>query len=317
MDRYPGMSDEIEKVVGVIQKNSKCKQKILEEAILDLLKSGGKFLRPAFLILASDFGNKTSENIYSLAAVVEMLHMATLVHDDVIDESKLRRGNETIQSKYGKNFAVYVGDYLFSVCFKVLSQTSTIKKINVDSSVMAKICAGEIEQFSSKFNTGVTVKQYLKRVSAKTAELFALSFYTGATETECDKKTVGLLTSIGRNIGMAFQIIDDILDFNGEENVIGKTTYSDLRQGTFTLPVIFALEEKNQSFLELISNKTYSNDDVQTLVEFINACGAMEKSKNLAKAYTDKAFRQIERLPNIESKRLLFNITESLLYRKY
>ena len=152
-NRYPGMSDEIEKVVGVIQKNSKCKQKILEEAILDLLKSGGKFLRPAFLILASDFGNKTSENIYSLAAVVEMLHMATLVHDDVIDESKLRRGNETIQSKYGKNFAVYVGDYLFSVCFKVLSQTSTIKKINVDSSVMAKICAGEIEQFSSKFNT--------------------------------------------------------------------------------------------------------------------------------------------------------------------
>lgn len=316
-NKYPEMNCEIEKVIVLIRRNSKCKQKLVEDAILDLVNSGGKFLRPAFLILASKFGNKTTENVYSLAAVVEMLHMATLVHDDVIDESQLRRGKETVQSKHGNNFAVYVGDYLFCMCFKILSETSSIKKINVDSNVMSKICVGEIEQFSSKFNTNITVRQYLKRISAKTAELFALSFYTGATETECDKKTIKLLTSIGRNIGMAFQIIDDILDFNGEENIVGKTNNNDLRQGVFTLPVIFALEEDNEYFLKLISSKIYSDNDVKTIIDRINTCGAMIKSKQLAKAYTDKAFSGIEKLPNIKSKELLLSITEGLLYRKY
>ena len=147
-NEYPAMNLEIKEVIEVIRKNSKCRQKIVEDAVLDLVNAGGKFLRPAFLILASKFGNKPTENVYSLAAVVEMLHMATLVHDDVIDESKLRRGNETVQSKYGNNFAVYVGDYLLCVCFKILSQTSSMKKINIDSNVMSKICVGEIEQFS-------------------------------------------------------------------------------------------------------------------------------------------------------------------------
>ena len=116
-NRYPEMDKELKSVVNIIEKNAKCRDKVVEKSILELLYSGGKMLRPSFVILASKFGQYDKEKARSLAAVVEMFHMATLVHDDIIDEATLRRGKETVQSKYGKNYAVYIGDYLFCICF--------------------------------------------------------------------------------------------------------------------------------------------------------------------------------------------------------
>lgn len=121
---YPVIDKEIEAVRKVIEKNAKCKDKVIENSILELLNSGGKMLRPAFTIIASKFGDYNEERVYALASVVEMFHMATLVHDDIIDEAKYRRGKETIQSKYGKNYAVYIGDFLFCLCFRILATTS-------------------------------------------------------------------------------------------------------------------------------------------------------------------------------------------------
>ena len=119
---YPTIQGEIESVKNIIEKNAKCKDKIIENSILELLESGGKMLRPAFTIIASRFGEYNEERAYALASVMEMFHMATLVHDDIIDEAKFRRGKETVQSKYGKNYAVYIGDYLFCLCFKILKK---------------------------------------------------------------------------------------------------------------------------------------------------------------------------------------------------
>ena len=174
-NKYPEIDKEIQGVVNIIEKNAKCRDKIVEGSIIELLHSGGKMLRPSFVILSSKFGNYDKEKARALGAVVEMFHMATLVHDDIIDEATLRRGKETVQSKYGKNYAVYIGDYLFCICFKILAQIASKSTVKVDTMSMSRICMSEIDQLNSRFDKNVSVKKYLKRASGKTAELFSLS----------------------------------------------------------------------------------------------------------------------------------------------
>ena len=191
-NKYPEIDKEIQGVVNIIEKNAKCRDKIVEGSIIELLHSGGKMLRPSFVILSSKFGNYDKEKARALGAVVEMFHMATLVHDDIIDEATLRRGKETVQSKYGKNYAVYIGDYLFCICFKILVQIASKSTVKVDTMSMSRICMSEIDQLNSRFDKNVSVKKYLKRISGKTAELFSLSLYIGASESGCSKKMIRL-----------------------------------------------------------------------------------------------------------------------------
>ncbi|GKU26995.1 polyprenyl synthetase family protein [Clostridium folliculivorans] len=314
---YPVVNNDLEEVIKIIKKNIKCKEKLVENAILELVNSGGKLLRPAFLIIAARFGEFKEEDIYPLAAVLEMLHMATLVHDDIVDDSKLRRGTETVQSKYGKDYAVYIGDFLFCRCFKILSEHSTLKNINADSNVMSRICMGEIEQFSSKYNKQVSVKRYLKRISSKTAELFSLSFYSGATASRCDERLSRKLSNIGHNIGMAFQIIDDILDYTGSEEVVGKSIGTDIKQGLYTLPLIYVLEKKNPNLASILDKESVDDKDIREIADIVKSCGGIEKSRALAERYTNKAFNLINTLPEGENKNILLKTTEKLLVRFY
>ncbi len=137
-NKYPEIKQELIEVLNLMKKNVKCKDKKIEKSIMELIESGGKLLRPAFVLIGSKFGDNDKSKAIPTAAVIEMLHMATLVHDDVIDDSKLRRGRETIQSKYGKDYAVYIGDYLFCVCFKILATNESLQSIKVDSRAMSK-----------------------------------------------------------------------------------------------------------------------------------------------------------------------------------
>lgn len=316
-DEYPVVKDDLEEVIKIMKKNIKCKEKLVENAILELINSGGKLLRPAFLIIAARFGEFKEEEIYPLAAVLEMLHMATLVHDDIVDDSKLRRGTETIQAKHGKDYAVYIGDFLFCRCFKILSEHSTLKNIKTDSNVMSRICMGEIEQFSSKYNKQVSVRKYLKRISSKTAELFALSFYSGAVGSGCDEKLCRKLSSVGHNIGMAFQIIDDILDYTGDEAIVGKTIGNDIKQGIYTLPLIYAFEKKNPSLASILDKDFLGENDIRDVYSMVKDLGGIEKSKSLAVRYTNRAFNLINTLPDGENKNILLKTTEKLLVRFY
>lgn len=316
-NEYPVVKNDLEEVIKIMKKNIKCKEKLVENAILELINSGGKLLRPAFLTIAARFGEFKEEETYPLAAVLEMLHMATLVHDDIVDDSKLRRGTETIQAKYGKDYAVYIGDFLFCRCFKILSEHSTLKNIKVDSNVMSKICMGEIEQFSSKYNKQVSVRKYLKRISAKTAELFALSFYSGATGSGCDNKLCRKLSNIGHNIGMAFQIIDDILDYTGNEIIIGKSIGNDIKQGIYTLPLIYALERKNLDLSCILDKESFDENDLRGIAGIVKELRGIEKSRALAERYTNRAFNLINTLPNSENKDILLKTTEKLLVRFY
>ncbi len=315
---YPLIEEEIKDIKKIISKNAKCKDKIIESSILELLESGGKMLRPAFTVLASHFGEYNKERTHALASVMEMFHMATLVHDDIIDEAKYRRGVETVQSKHGKNYAVYIGDYLFCLCFKILATTSSIERgIEVDTNVMSRICMGEIDQLNSRFKKDVSVKDYLKRVSGKTAELFSLSFYIGAAESLCDKRTCRLFWNIGHNIGMAFQIMDDILDYTSTDDVLGKPVGNDLREGIYTLPLILAMRNNNNAFLDILNKESYSDEDIANIIKLVKENGGLEEAIDIAQKYTNKAFKDINKLPDNEYKQILIDITGKLLTRKY
>jgi heptaprenyl diphosphate synthase len=314
---YTQLSKELTEVNKVILKNIKSRNKLMETALTDLLNSGGKFLRPAFVLISHSFGKEKSKDIYTIAAVMEMFHMATLVHDDVIDESTLRRGKETMQHRYGKNFAVYMGDYLFCICFNLLSKCSSMKNIEVDTMSLSRICIGEIEQFQSKFKKDVTIKEYLRRISYKTAELFSLSFYSGAVEGKCDKTLTRKLQNIGHNIGMAFQIIDDLLDFKGDESIVGKPVCSDLKQGIYTLPIIYALQDKNKNIINHLSKKELTDKDVDSILNILKESAYLNKAEKLAQSYTNKAFKLIDTLPEGKSKDTLTSLTNKLLIRTF
>ena len=316
-NKYPEIDKEIQGVVSIIEKNAKCRDKIVEGSIIELLHSGGKMLRPSFVILSSKYGNYDKEKARALGAVVEMFHMATLVHDDIIDEATLRRGKETVQSKYGKNYAVYIGDYLFCICFKILAQIASKSTVKVDTMSMSRICMSEIDQLNSRFDKNVSVKKYLKRISGKTAELFSLSLYIGASESGCSKKMARLFWEIGHNLGMAFQVIDDVLDYTGSDEGIGKNSANDLKQGIYTLPLILALENKPKDLVELLQKDEYSNEDITEIISLINKYDGVEKARSIAHKYTNKAYKQIKSLPENEYREILLDIAKMLLDRAY
>lgn len=316
-DEYPEIQNELQEVANLIEKNAKCRDKVIETSIIDLLNAGGKMIRPSFVILASKFGKYNEENARTLGAIVEMFHMATLVHDDIIDDATLRRGVETVQSKHGKNYAVYIGDYLFCVCFKLLASCASLKSIEMDSKAMSRICMGEVEQLNSRYDRNVSTKNYLKRISGKTAELFSISFYLGAAESGCGEKISRLFWEIGHNIGMAFQIIDDILDYTGSDDAIGKNSANDLKQGIYTLPLILALEKKPKKLLEILEKEEYSENDIISIIELVNEVGGVDKARSIAERYTKKAFKQINKLPDNEYRDILLEVTNKMLNRKY
>jgi len=314
---YPEIKEDLKYVVTIMEQNAKCKDKYIENSILELMHSGGKMLRPTFVLISSRFGDYNKNKAHALAAVIEMLHMATLVHDDIVDDSRLRRGKETVQSKYGKDYAVYIGDYLFCKCFKILAENSSLKDINVDSNSMTKICIGEIDQLSSRFDKNISIKSYLKRIASKTAELFSLSLYSGASSSNCDEKLSRKLWHIGHNIGMAFQIIDDILDYSGDEKKLGKASANDLKQGVLTLPVLYALSLKDENFNNLINKQLYSEEDIENIVKFVKDSNSLDKCIKLAEEYSDKAIKLILKLPESQNRNMLFDITKKLLNREY
>lgn len=316
-DKYKDIKNELQAVVSLMEKNTKCKDKKIENSIRDLIYSGGKMIRPAFVIISSHFGEYNPENVRAIAAAMEMLHMATLVHDDVIDDAKLRRGQETIQSKYGKDYAVYIGDFLFSVCFKILASSSSLQSIKLDSRSMSRIWLGEIDQLNSRFDSKLSVKNYLSRISGKTAELFSLSLYVGAAESGCSDKLSKTFWQIGHNVGMAFQIIDDTLDYVGTDDTIRKSAEIDIKQGIFTLPLIYSVEKDSRAFQPYFEKEEFTDQDVKDLIRLVNEKNGVKMAKDLADKYTKKAIKLIDKLPENEYKVIIREVTDQLLNRLY
>lgn len=303
-----------DRMKGVIKDSNK----FFEEALYPLVDGGGKMLRPAMVILSSEFGKSEKEKIINLAAAIEVLHLATLVHDDIVDESPTRRNQETIQSKFGKNYAVYTGDYLLSKALIMISDYDyTRENLKNISSAVAKICSGEILQYNSRYSVDLSLKNYLRIISGKTATLFAISLYAGARESDCDERLCKNLARAGYNIGMAFQIQDDLLDYNGDSNELGKSANTDIVSGYYTLPLILSAANDPTKLIDKAMEGVMSGSkSASDVVDIISKLGGIDGARSIANRYANKALKNINKLPDCESKDILKDITIQLLNRR-
>jgi len=317
--QYPYLEKDLEQVVKLIESSIRIKDQKITKTIQDLIHSGGKLLRPAYSLLCSEIGpEKNKERAIAIAAAVECLHMATLVHDDVIDDSDTRHGKPTVHTQNGNRFAIYTGDYLFSLTFSLLARyASSMKNLEFNSRGIEKILIGELEQLNSRYKEPTSVKEYLSRISGKTAQLFSISCYLGAIESYAPKSVAMHAWNMGRYIGMSFQIIDDILDYQGDFKTVGKPVLSDIRQGIYTLPMIYAMRMNPKPFKQILKKKEdLTDEDVLELAELVHKYKGVENAKGLAKKYTDKAIKELNQLPEGEYKQTLLELTEMLLTRK-
>lgn len=310
------LSYELILVEDTLKKSLKTRNRTVREALVKFVESGGKRLRPAFTILGASFGNYESEIIVPVASAIEIIHMATLIHDDIIDDAKLRRGSDTIQSALGRDVAVYSGDFLLARAFLLVADQAEIKLLKDFAKAMAFVCDSEIAQNEQKFNSEVTVRQYLKRIGGKTAALFAVGLYTGAYKAGCPKKLAQSLGVLGQNIGMAFQVVDDILDLTGSQEKVGKPLFSDAAQGVYTLPVIYALRSNYRKHT-LEALEKIPEDNGKAFFEVLEASKAIDWSKNIAERYIDKAMKIARNLPEGIGKQIIIDIIDEQLERKF
>lgn len=290
---------------------------LLKQAYLHLLQAGGKRIRPVFVLLSAKFGQYDIDKIKYVAVCLELIHMASLVHDDVIDDAELRRGRPTIKAKWDNRIAMYTGDYIFARSLELMAKCENSLAHKILSHTIVEVCLGEIEQIKDKFNFEQNFRTYLRRIKRKTALLIAVSCQLGGVASNTPEEIHKLLYQFGYFVGMAYQIIDDILDFVGTEKQLGKPAGSDLVQGNITLPVLIAME--NAELRNKITTFDYEHNsaNIQDLLVEIKASDAIEKSNQIAERYLQKAFETLEKLPSCEAKMTLMNIAKFLGKRKY
>ena len=317
-NEYPDLRDELTATLSLIEQHLTINNKDVQDKIKEMLASGGKLLRPAYTLLFSQFAtDRNVEKSRALAAAVEVLHMATLIHDDVIDESAMRRGQDTLNTAYSNRVAVYTGDYLFTVCFGLLQDYVTdSNEVPLNTKGMETILIGELNQMSRKYAVNMRMRDYLSQVKGKTAQLFALSCYSGAYQV--DNRVARQAYQIGSNIGMAFQITDDILDYSETGDVIGKPAMQDVRNGIYTAPLLYAMQtHKKEIEPYLLKGAAISDSEVQEVLELVKEAGGIEKARALAEKYTNKALKQINQLPENQVKITISRISEQMLARKF
>jgi octaprenyl-diphosphate synthase len=283
-------------IAGELQKFETEYRRILEsDSIIirriteHLFGASGKRLRPALLYLAS--GNRPEKALYP-ALAIELIHTATLMHDDVIDESPTRRGIETVNHKWNNLVSVLMGDYLFAKAFGLLVKAEVPEIMTIFSVATERVAVGELNQAFYTGNFDISEEAYMKVIADKTASLFACSAEAGAISSGRDKNTCRLLKSYGENLGMAFQIADDLLDLIGEPTKTGKMLGSDIREGWVTLPLIHALRNGGGRYKDEFSKilgGDVADSDLSRLIDFVRTQGGIEYAEQKAQGYVQKA----------------------------
>ncbi|MFR9708728.1 polyprenyl synthetase family protein [Paenibacillus sp. MB22_1] len=294
---------------------------LLSKTSLHLLKAGGKRLRPVFVLLGGKFGNYDLQKLQYIAVPLELIHSASLVHDDVIDDADTRRGKATVKSKWDNRIAMYTGDYIYAKALMQVSELANPYIHRILAKAMVQMSIGEMEQIRDFFNTEQSVRNYLLRIRRKTALLIAISCQLGAMAADAPAKVSALLYRYGYNVGMAFQIRDDLLDLFGTEKTIGKPPGSDMRQGNITLPVLYALQEPDlrEPLLREIRGIQAGDGsgDVSRAIEMIRTSPGIGKAEALADRYIAKALAALQQLPDTAARSHLQDIAEFVNKRSY
>jgi octaprenyl-diphosphate synthase len=283
-----------------------------------IVASGGKRLRPALLLLACGAAGYRGESRFQLAAVVEFIHTATLLHDDVVDESELRRGRQTANAAFGNAASVLVGDFLYSRAFQMMVEADDMRVMRVLADATNTIAGGEVLQLMGSHDPQVDETRYLEVIRRKTAKLFEASARLGAVLARSALPLEDGLADYGMHVGTAFQLIDDVLDYSGDADSIGKTLGDDLAEGKPTLPLIYALRAGSPQQAALVRRAIVEGGRAEFagVLATIRACGALDYARRAAQREAESAKRSIEALPGSEFKQSLlelasFSVTRS------
>lgn len=287
------------------------------EPLLDyVLNSGGKRIRPAITLLSSDFYPHDRENPIVMAGAVELLHLASLIHDDTVDNSDLRRGRPTVSNQWGKHVAVLFGDYLFATSATFVCDTQNVRVIRRFSETIMELASGEMAEFFNTFNLEHARELYQDRIYRKTASLFRTAGETGAILGGAPEPQIQEMRSYGYNIGMAFQMVDDLLDVQGDANELGKPVGSDLLQGVLTLPTIMLLEKyPEDNPVEALFKDRTQDGKLGQVIEMINNTGIIDDCYAEIRKYCDKAASSLDILPDCDSRRSLLAMSEYIRER--
>ncbi len=280
-----------------LQQTISSNARIMDSITHYIMQSSGKRLRPALFLISADMQNCT-RSIVDTAVSIELIHTASLVHDDIVDESVLRRGMPTVNAKWGNEISVLTGDYLFARAFMLLTQSGCHKVINILASTIERMSVGEIEQLTDVFNTGLSEEMYLDRIMKKTAYFMAGVCKAGGVVRGAGEEELLALHSFGLNMGLAFQIKDDILDFKGQEKVTGKPVGNDLRQGIITLPVIHLLQNSpnREIFSEKIRNEELTESHLAGILQEMHRVGSLDYCERLVKTHTKIALNALDNI---------------------
>ena len=316
------LGNKLQKVENLIQEKLRSEVNLIQKMSNHHLRSGGKRLRALLTLESAKLtGYKEDKRDINLAACVELIHSATLLHDDVIDESELRRGVKTTNSVWGNQSSILVGDYLLSRCFEMMVEDGDLEVLKLLSSTSSKIAQGEVLQLQHKGEADLLEETYIDIINLKTASLFSAATKTGACLSGSNEKEKKALESYGRNLGLAFQIADDALDFYAKEKLFGKEIGKDFFEGKVTLPMIIIFQKGNKeekNFLnEIMKKEKRTEQDFNNTLALINKYKAVEATFKKAEYFVNVSYDALAIFPDNEDKKILQNLTSFSLNRSF
>jgi geranylgeranyl pyrophosphate synthase len=288
----------------------------LQAALKHLVVSGGKRVRPALTLLVGEMLEGEKERLITLAAAIEMLHTATLVHDDLIDGSLLRRGIPTLNAQWSPGATVLTGDFIFAKAARLAAETDSVRVMRLFAETLAVIVNGEITQMFSSQGLA-SRKDYYQRIYAKTASMFELAATAAAELSPVSESVLSAMQRFGYEIGMAFQIVDDILDFTGEQERVGKPVANDLRHGLITLPALYYYEaHPDDERMEAVINTGINDKEIEELISDIRQSSAVKQALVEARNFAERGVAELEILPNNQARSAVIEVAYYIVDRE-
>jgi geranylgeranyl pyrophosphate synthase len=318
LDRiYKPVQHDLQTVDALIKSVSNVEYHHLSELLNYSLKDGGKKIRPALVLLSGKFYNFNLDTLIPMAAAVELLHTATLIHDDAIDQSPVRRGRPTVNIAWNDDQAILLGDYLFAKAEELTTRTGNIRVIRLSAETLEILTTGELNQEFNAFNANQKYDEYIARIAAKTASLIQTTTESGAILSGAPENAINSLKIYGYNLGIAFQIVDDILDFTGTEKELGKPVGSDLSQGTLTLPAILLLQHYSKDNpVQRYFADPQQKELVGKAVDMLKNSPIIDECYKAALEYHRVARQELLKLPDSDGRRALLELADFVVERR-
>lgn len=319
LELFAEIQEELRGVENAIEAALATRDRLAGEVSTYLLRAGGKRIRPALVLLASKFPGGDPAQVVPVAVAVELIHMATLVHDDVVDNAATRRGRPTINARWSNHVSVLTGDYLFARAFSLLAQTGDNRFVRMMADVVFEMSRGELAQAAAYFDVQQTESDYLERIAQKTGYLIAECCRLGAMASGTSESAVQALYNYGMGVGMSFQIADDLLDFTGSSTQVGKPVCGDLKAGILTLPVLHALAHSDRAadLRAIIAARTIGDAEISVVREILQQARSFDYARHRAQGYLENAMAELERATDLASFPTLRLLADFVVNRQF